>query len=179
MPTPSNVTVTSATTSLTHADLAGAQTAPTYVQSASNLAPLDVLTNDASAQVQNSCNVMYTIGDQSVTGITKWYFNGAEWQNAALQVALAANDVSNPTGLVATIDPINSSWVDIYVSGSNGIYACVDKSCDPATAIPANSFTQIATPQTTDMAFYGMARPGSRSASASPMDEVLAQRELG
>ena len=168
LPTPSNVTVTSATTSLTHADLAGAQTAPTYVQSASNLALLDVLTNDASAQVQNSCNVMYTIGDQSVTGITKWYFNGAEWQNAALQVALAANDVLNPTGLVATIDPINSSWVDIYVSGSNGIYACVDKSCDPATAIPANSFTQIATPQTTDMAFYGMAPAPGPAVPALP-----------
>ncbi len=181
LPTPSNVTVTPDTTSLTHTDLAFAPgVGYSYVQSVSNLALLDVSTNDASAQVQNGFNVMYTIGDQSASGITKWYFNGTQWVDAGPQVVLAAGNVLNPTGLVATIDSINPAWVDIYVSGSNGIYSYVDKSGDPTTALATSgSFTQIAMPQTTDMAFYGMAlAPAPAQRRASPVDQILAELEL-
>src|SRR5262249_13235374 len=71
--------------------------------------------------------------------------------------ALNATNVVNPTGLIAQVDPTNSSWVDLFVSGSNGIYSYIDKSGDPLTGIAANSFSQIATPLTSDYAFYGMA----------------------
>ena len=157
LPTPSNVTVTSSSTSLTHTDLAG----PTgYVQSASNLGLLDVATTDSSAGTQNSYNVMYTIGDQSVPGITKWYFSSGSgsWVSDGSQVLLnSGTNILNPTGLVLAIDPRNPSWVDIDVSGSNGIYSYVDTSGDPLTAIAAGSFTLLATPQDSNMAFYGMA----------------------
>jgi hypothetical protein len=125
-------------------------------QSASALALLNVPTGDAAAKTQNGYNVLYTVGDQSTAGLTKYYFDGTMWQTANLQVALNATNISNPTGIVATIDSTNPSWVDLYVSGTNGIYSYIDKSGDPLTGIAANSFTPIATPGT-DQAFYGIA----------------------
>ncbi len=162
LPTPSNVTVGPNSTSLTNSDLASYFSATSgttsYIQSVSNLALLDISTSDPSAQAQNGYDLMYTIGDEGLAGITKWYFNGTEWVDAGPQVELNATNISNPTGLVATIDRNNPSWVDVYVSGSNGIYAYIDKSGDPLTALATTGcFTLIATPQTTNMAFYGMA----------------------
>lgn len=127
-------------------------------QSASNLALLDVPTSDSTAKTQNGFDVLYTIGDQSTSGITKYYFDGTTWQTANLQVSLNATNIENPTGLIATIDPTNPDWVDIYVSGQNGIYSYVDKSGDPTTGIANNAFSILATPNSADnAAFYGMA----------------------
>ena len=127
-------------------------------QSASNLALLDVPTSDSTAKTQNGFDVLYTIGDQSTSGITKYYFDGTTWQTANLQVGLNADNIENPTGLIASIDPTNPSWVDIYVSGQNGIYSYIDKSGDPTTGIAANAFSILASPNPNDdAAFYGIA----------------------
>ena len=120
-------------------------------QSASALALVD-LPGDSNAQ--NGLNVLYTIGDQSTAGITKYYFNGTAWVNQT-NVALAASDVVNPTGLIAVEDPSNPNWVDITVSGTNGIYTYVDETGYNG-AIPANAFTEIATPASYS-AFRGIA----------------------
>jgi PEP-CTERM motif len=153
LPTPANVTVAAASTTLTHTLL----TNYSGGQSASNMALVQVATSDASAKNQNGLNVLYTVGDQSVAGITKYYFDGTTWQPANSQVALNATNVNNPTGLIAQIDPSNSAWVDLFVSGTNGIYSYIDKSGDPLTGLGANVFTPIATPLSSDYAFYGMA----------------------
>ena len=59
--------------------------------------------------------------------------------------------------------------VNVYISGSNGIYAYIDKSGDPVTALASTgSFTQIATPQTANMAFYGMALAPSPAPPSPP-----------
>ncbi|HVU86171.1 MAG TPA: PEP-CTERM sorting domain-containing protein [Pirellulales bacterium] len=109
-------------------------------QSASALALLNVPGNP---NTQNGLNVLYTIGDQSTAGITKYYFNGTSWVNQTnVPLAAGADNVSNPTGLIAVQDPTNPNWVDITVSGQNGIYTYVDKTGYNG-AIPANSFTHI------------------------------------
>ena len=74
------------------------------------MALVQVATSDAGAKNQNGLNVLYTVGDQSVAGITKYYFDGTTWQPANSQVALNATDVNNPTGLIAQIDPSNNAW---------------------------------------------------------------------
>jgi PEP-CTERM motif len=153
LPTPANVTVSAASTTLTHTLLTNFSGG----QSASNMALVQVATSDAAAKIQNGLNVLYTVGDQSVAGITKYYFDGTTWQPANSQVALNATNVNNPTGLIAQIDPSNSSWVDLFVSGTNGIYSYIDKSGDPLTGVGANVFTPIAAPLSSDYAFYGMA----------------------
>lgn len=122
--------------------------------SVSNLALLDIPTSDSSAGTQNGLNVMYTIADGD---IGKYYYNTttSTWTNTSF------NDVdgtilANAVGLVASPDPTNSSWVDLYVSDPSGIYSYIDKSGDPTIGIAANSFTQIATPGDQG-AFYGLA----------------------
>jgi hypothetical protein len=109
-------------------------------QSASALALLSVPANPNS---QNGLNVLYTVGDQSTAGIVKYYYNGSAWVNQT-NVALTAggDNVINPTGLIAVADPTNPNWVDITVSGTNGIYTYIDKTGYNG-AIPANSFTHI------------------------------------
>jgi hypothetical protein len=134
-------------------------------QSASALALLDLPGDTAT---QNGLNVLYTIGDQGTPGITKYYFDGSSgtWANFT-NVALNATNVVNPTGLIAVQDPRNPNWVDITVSGTNGIYSYVDQG-GYNTAIPANAFTQIATPSSNE-AFYGVA-----TAVPEPSSIVLA-----
>jgi hypothetical protein len=121
-------------------------------QSASALALLDV---PGDANLQNGLNVIYTIGDQSTPGIVKYYYNGSAWVTANLDVALNATNVVNPTGLIAVADPTNPNWVDITVSGTNGIYSYVDKG-GPTGAIPANAFTLVVSSPTNEQ-FYGIA----------------------
>lgn len=109
-------------------------------QSASALALVN-LPGDPNSQ--NGLNVLYTIGDQSTPGIVKYYYNGSTWVNQNnVPLAAGANNVLNPTGLIAVQDPSNPNWVDITVSGQNGIYTYIDKSGYNGT-IPANAFTQI------------------------------------
>ena len=108
-------------------------------QSASALALLHV-PDDANSQ--NGLNVMYTIGDQATAGIVKYFFDGTAWENQT-DVSLNATDVVNPTGLVAVADPSNPAWVDITVTGQNGIYTYVDETGFNG-AIPANAFTLAA-----------------------------------
>ena len=121
-----------------------------YAQSASALALVKVAGDPNS---QNGLNVVYTIGDQSNSGIVKYYYDGTTWQNFG-NVELAGG-LLNPTGLIAAVDPGNSNWVDITVSGTNGIYTYVDKNGYNG-AIPADSFSLVAAaPQ--NEAFYGIA----------------------
>jgi hypothetical protein len=121
--------------------------------SASALSLLDV---PGDPNTQNGLDVLYTIGDQYTPGITKYYYNGTTWVNQSnVELDPGTGDVVNPTGLIATIDPSNSSWVDLTVSGTNGIYTYVDKTGYNGT-IPADAFTQIASPITGE-AFYGVA----------------------
>ena len=49
---------------------------------------------------QNGLNVMYTLSDQSISGIIKYYWNGADWINPSTVVALNTTNVANPTGLI-------------------------------------------------------------------------------
>lgn len=120
-------------------------------QSASALALVGVSDDPNS---QNGLNVLYTVGDQSTAGIVKYYFNGTTWVNQT-NVALNVTNVVNPTGLIATIDPSNSAWVDIIVTGNNGIYTYVDKT-GFSGAIPANAFTLVASAPANG-AFFGVA----------------------
>ncbi len=79
-------------------------------QSASALALVKVPIT-AGVATQNNLDVLYTIGDQSAPGITKYFFDGTTWQNGN-QAVLNVNNVVNPTGLIAVIDPANPSpWV--------------------------------------------------------------------
>jgi hypothetical protein len=122
-------------------------------QSASALTLLDLPGNPNS---QNGVNTLYTIGDQSLSGIVKYSFNGTAWVNEGSAVTLnAANNVQNPTGLIAVVDPSNPNYVDLTVSGTNGIYTYEDESGSTG-AIPANSFTDLVSPSSNE-AFYGIA----------------------
>ena len=121
-------------------------------ESASGIALLD-LPGDPNAQ--NGLNVLYTIGDSTVAGINKYYYNGSTWVPQGQVTLNLANNVANPTGLIATVDPTNPNWVDINVSGTNGIYTYVDQTGYNG-AIPANSFTQLVAPPANE-AFYGVA----------------------
>jgi PEP-CTERM motif len=108
-------------------------------QSASALALLN-LPGDPNSQ--NGLNVLYTIGDQSTPGIVKYYYNGTTWVNQTNVALNALNNVVNPTGLIAVQDPTNPNWVDLTVSGTNGIYTYVDQSGYNGV-IPANAFTDL------------------------------------
>jgi hypothetical protein len=121
-------------------------------QSASALALLDLPGNPNS---QNGLNTLYTIGDQGTPGIVKYSYNGSAWVNDGLDVGLNANNVVNPTGLIAVQDPGNPNAVDLTVSGSNGIYT-YDDTNGPTGAIPANAFT-LAVSAPSNEAFYGIA----------------------
>ncbi|HEY1921212.1 MAG TPA: PEP-CTERM sorting domain-containing protein [Tepidisphaeraceae bacterium] len=120
-------------------------------QSASALALLD-LPGDPSSQ--NGLNVLYTVGDQATPGIVKYFYNGTTWVNQ-LDVELNPSNVINPTGLIAAADPSNPNWVDLTVSGSNGIYTYVDKSGYNGV-IPADAFG-LAAAAPSNEAFYGIA----------------------
>jgi hypothetical protein len=112
-------------------------------QSASGLA-LVGLPGDPSSQ--NGLNVLYTIGDQSTAGIVKYYYNGSTWVNQTnVELNPAVTNVSNPTGLIAVQDPGNPNWVDITVTGNNGLYTYVDKTGYNG-AIPADAFAYTAVP---------------------------------
>jgi hypothetical protein len=112
-------------------------------QSASALALVNVPTTQTGVGSSNGLNVLYTIGDQSTPGIVKYYYNGSAWVTANLNVSLnAANNVLNPTGLVAVADSTNPNWVDLVVSGTNGVYTYVDTG-GPTGAIPSNAFTDL------------------------------------
>jgi autotransporter-associated beta strand protein len=132
-------------------------------QSASSFAFVDVQTSDTSAGASNGYNVLYTEGDQSVPGITKYYFNTSTqtWDESALQVPLnSANNINDPYDIVATVDPTNPAWVDLTISGQNGVYSYIDKSGDPETGLPGGAFTQLITTPSY-ASFYGMTQdPG-------------------
>ncbi|HUO08660.1 MAG TPA: PEP-CTERM sorting domain-containing protein [Phycisphaerae bacterium] len=122
-------------------------------QSASALALLN-LPGDPNSQ--NGLNVLYTIGDQSTAGIVKYYWNGTTWANFNNVGLMAGSaNVVNPTGLIAVQDPTNPNWVDITVTGTNGIFTYVDQGGYNA-AIPANAFS-LAAAAPTNEAFYGVA----------------------
>ena len=73
----------------------------------------------------------------------KYYYNGSSWVNQSnVPLTAGGDNVINPTGLIAVQDPTNPNWVDITVSGQNGVYTYVDKSGYNG-AIPANAFTHI------------------------------------
>ena len=83
------------------------------------------------------------MGDQSAAGIVKYYFNGTSWVNQSnVTLTAGADNIVNPTGLIAVQDPTNPNWVDITVSGQNGVYTYVDKTGYNGV-IPANAFTHI------------------------------------
>jgi len=124
-------------------------------QSASAMALVDVPVT-AGVATQNGVDVLYTIGDQNTPGIVKYYFNGTTWvNNNNVELAPGTADVANPTGLIAIQDPANPNWVDITISGTNGIFTYTDKD-GPTGVIPADAFATIATPSS-DEAFYGVA----------------------
>ena len=60
----------------------------------------------------------------------------------------------------------------MFVSGTNGIYSYIDKSGDPLTGLGANVFTPIASPLSSDYAFYGMA--SAPKAVPEPSSLILA-----
>ena len=119
--------------------------------SASDLALLNVPTSDSAALSQNGANVMYTIFDGM---IQKNSFNGTSWSGTAVNVD--GTILQNAVNIAAQIDPTNPNWVDLFVSDPSGLYSFIDKSGDPTTALPANAFAQIATPNATG-SFYGVA----------------------
>jgi hypothetical protein len=123
-------------------------------QSASALALVDLPGNPNS---QNGVNTLYTIGDQSGAGITKYSYQGSTlgWVNEGSQVSLNANDAVDPTGLVADVDPSNPNFVDLAVSGTNGIYTYIDNT-GPTGTIAANAFTEVVSAPTGEQ-FRGLA----------------------
>jgi PEP-CTERM motif len=131
-------------------------------QSASALALL-TLPNDPNTQ--NGLNVLYTVGDQTTAGIVKYFFNGTTWVNFNnVELAPGAANVVDPTGLIAVQDPTNPNWVDITVSGNNGIFTYIDKG-DYNGAIPVDAFTNIVSASANEQ-FRGIAlapvpEPGS------------------
>ncbi|HEY1923316.1 MAG TPA: dockerin type I domain-containing protein [Tepidisphaeraceae bacterium] len=132
-------------------------------QSASSFGFVDIPTSDASAGASNGFNVLYTIGDQGAPGMTKYFYDAdtQTWNDDELQVPLNVSNINSPYDVVVAADPTNPSWVDLTVSGQNGIYSYIDKSGDPETALAANAFTLQITP-TSNESFFGMTQvPGS------------------
>ncbi len=125
-------------------------------QSASNFSFDDITDSGALTDPTSGANVLYTIGDQDTPGIVKYAWNGSTWVSDGTVVSLNSTDVLNPVGISTFVDPSNPSWVDIYVSGENGIYSYVDESGNPSTAIGNNAFSLLATPGSNE-AFYGIA----------------------
>ncbi len=124
--------------------------------SASSFAFAEITTSDSSAGTSNGYNVLYTIGDQHFPDVEKYYYTSSGWNYAGNYDILPVDD---PTGLVATADPTNPSWVDITVSGEEGIYTYIDKSGDPETNITGGFSQLVAPPNNTS--FYGMTQePG-------------------
>jgi hypothetical protein len=117
-------------------------------QSASSIQMLDLPDNSLT---QNGLNVMYTIGDQNEAGITKYVWNGTAWITSPYSGFNSAidNQNYNPTGLIAVQDPTNPNWVDLTVTGQDGIYTYVDKGGagftggTPTGKIPYNAFTEL------------------------------------
>jgi hypothetical protein len=131
-------------------------------ESASSIALLDVPGDPYS---QNGVNTLYTIGDQSAVGISKYTYGSTGWvRDSNTQVTLNANNGVNITGLVATADPQAGDPNDVFlaISGSNGLYTYVDTG-GSAAALPANAFTLVDSAPTNE-AFYGTAlAPGTTS----------------
>ncbi len=130
--------------------------------SSTDLAFLNLPTSDASALSQNNLNVLYSVGDQHGPAITKFFYNGTSWEPAGgiTNANLAIPD-SNPTSIIAVPDPANPAWVDLYASGSTGVFKYIDKSADPTLGISANNSTSsmstLFAPQDANEAFYGLA----------------------
>ena len=130
--------------------------------SSTDAAFLNIPTADPNALSQNNLNVLYSISDQHGNLLTKYYFDGTLWQPAGGSPLTSdiATITSNPTGIIAKQDPTNPAWVDLLVSGTNGVFTYIDKSADPTLGIstnnPSPSMSLLFAPQDPNEAFYGL-----------------------
>ena len=130
--------------------------------SSTDLAFLNLPTTDAFALSQNNLNVLYSVGDQHGPAITKFFYNGTSWEpSGGISNANLPIPDFNPTSIIAVPDPSNPAWVDLYASGSSGVFEYIDKSADPTLGISANNsssaMSTLFAPQDPNEAFYGLA----------------------
>ncbi|HVU86172.1 MAG TPA: dockerin type I domain-containing protein [Pirellulales bacterium] len=110
--------------------------------------------------VAGTPNVVYVTGDPSGTAyLGKLYSPGGTPLGASnLTFASTANfsGLGTPEGLSVRIDPTNSSWVDIFLQTTTGVYSAIDKSGASNAGFGSLQFTQIVS-STSDTSFYGLA----------------------
>ena len=115
--------------------------------------------------VAGSANTVYTVGDPSGNNyIGKLFSNGAPLTTSDLsfaggsRLALSAGNYggSTPEGVLAQIDPTNSTWVDLFIVAKDGVYFSIDKSGTSTGGIGSLSFSKIIS-NTADTNFYGIA----------------------
>jgi len=125
------------------------------------------LPGNASVQPINGVsgvNTEYVVGDPSGQAyIGKLYtpssgtaLTTSVMPFASRQIITAA--IPGPEGIIANIDPTNSTWVDLYVVASDGVYFAIDKSGSPNGSFGTLSFTKIISAAADgSTTFYGIA----------------------
>lgn len=98
--------------------------------------------------VSGSANTVYMVGDPSGNAyIGKLYSaGGTPLSQDNLTFAsrqIITTQISGPEAIVARIDPTNSSWVDLFVQNSSGVYLGIDKSGTSNGSFGTLSFTKI------------------------------------
>ncbi len=116
-----------------------------------------------------TANVVYAVGAPSGNNyIGKLVSNGTPLTTNDLtfaggsRLALTAGNYGGgePEGILARIDPNNSTWVDLFLQDSTGVYFAIDQSGTSTGSISTLSFTKIigtaGLPLETGGALYGV-----------------------
>jgi PEP-CTERM motif len=117
-------------------------------------------------------NVVYGVGDPSGNNfLGKLYNDGAHgaplapnnlvFAGGSRLPLTGANAISSPEGVLALVDPDDSTWIDLFVQNADGVYFAVDKSGTSSGSIASLSFTKIIgsgtnVPLATGGALYGI-----------------------
>lgn len=125
------------------------------------------LPGNASVQPINGVsgvNTEYVIGDPSGQAyIGKLYTpsSGTALTTSVMPFAsrqIITTAIPGPEGIIANIDPTNSSWVDLFVVAADGVYLAIDKSGSPNGSFGTLSFTKIISAAADgSTTFYGIA----------------------
>ncbi|MES1212972.1 MAG: dockerin type I domain-containing protein [Singulisphaera sp.] len=111
--------------------------------------------------VAGTPNVVYVTGDPSGSNFLGKLYSAGGTPLTTNNLTFASrlnlsSGMGSPEGLSVRIDPTNSSWVDIFLQTTTGVYSAIDKSGASNADFGALQFTQIIS-STSDTNFYGLA----------------------